>query len=199
MTDPGTLADALSEVRKAYRLLHAYHRRLAELLRLVDDELKKDGFEFERWEPEHVARPAKKFFAREHWVWDLLQGAKLRCEWTQTTTGGARRVVIVATADTGIDGSHRGEPDPAEFPAPEACATELWVEQWRAGTSAPTWDAAGDRLDGEGDASDGRVEIDGVAYARSTFTVDLVDLPDAVSAKTKLVERMRSWFEGSTG
>jgi hypothetical protein len=103
------LPDALANVRRAYRLLHAYHRRLCDLLQLVHESVGKAGLEFESWEPLNVARlprSATPFF--ENWAWDLTPAYQVRCVWRdghqdKTKEKLVRRVVIDAFADSGWD------------------------------------------------------------------------------------------------
>ncbi|XXX81440.1 hypothetical protein WMF30_22035 [Sorangium sp. So ce134] len=139
------LARALAEVRRAYRLLHAYHRWLCDLLQLTDEFLAELGFEFERWEPLNVARlprSAKPFFRSERWAWDLTPAYQVECSWLGSSKGIRCKVYIHAIADTGYDDSGDTEPDPTRFRAAEDAASELRVGLHRTRAKKPDWSGA---------------------------------------------------------
>ncbi len=99
------LAAALTDVRKAYRVAHAYQRRLWDLLRTVNDELSTRRLQFTRWrtqgfDPVPNARTA---FFEERWAWDFLPAYNIACEWQRFDRARniTHRPNLIFTADTG--------------------------------------------------------------------------------------------------
>ena len=203
MTTSKELETALIDVRRAYRLLHAYHRRLCDLLEIVDERLAKTGFEFDRWQPHHAALPAKaskRFFASDRWAWDLAPSYQLQCEWIATSTKLTRRVVIIAVADTGFDDSCDGEPDPEHFGQVEGATSELGLGLWTADSQKPAWGAAWERFERLPNAHDGRehaVVADGTRYTRKYQTLGLSMLDSESAVKERLLGPVAEWASAS--
>lgn len=83
MQDTSQLKDALVDVRKAYRLLYQYHRRMFDMARMVDDALAdyrfetfdpSDGMLEARWRPSHKGTD----------YWKTLPFYSTRFVWTKT-------------------------------------------------------------------------------------------------------------------
>lgn len=203
-TSRDDLAAALTDVRRAYRLVQTYQRRLWDLLRGLDDVLSHAGLPFVRWKPMNVwppPKPGTRFF-ESRWAWDFIPAYKIGCEWEQIDTRKklARRVFVIATADTGYDATSEGEPDPAWFKPAEECATMLRVGLWTAPTSSPDWNEAVRARDGEGAVDERRnytLSVKGASYTYQFFHVDVADLIDEAAVKTKLFQPVESWLTGS--
>lgn len=195
------LAAALVDVRRAYRLLHAYHQRLQDLLHTTHDFLLGDGFEFEHWSPINVARlpqSTKPFFG-SHWGWDLTPGYQVQCIWRRSKNKSSHRIHVHAIADTGYNASAEGEPNPATFESAEISRSEIRVGMYRASTTKPDWRGAWEQLSEKADRKNGdvhRVMVDKVEYAHRYFDVDLVELSDEQAVKDKLLEPIRVWIVG---
>ncbi|HRI68758.1 MAG TPA: hypothetical protein PK156_31230 [Polyangium sp.] len=196
------LKAALVDVRRAYRLLHAYHRRLQDLLHTTHDFLINEGFQFEYWSPLNVARlpqSTKPFFG-SHWGWDLTPGYQVQCIWRRTKDASSHRIFVHSIADTGYKTSAEGEPNPATFEAAETSRSEIRVGLYRTGTTEPDWGAAWNLLSVKPDRKNGdihQVKVGRVEYAHRYFDVDLVELSDERAVKEKLLEPIGTWIAGS--
>lgn len=200
-TTHNQLAAALTDVRRAYRLVQTYQRRLWDLLRGVDDLLSRAGLPFVRWQPMNVNSPPKpgtRFFV-DRWAWDFVPAYQIGCEWQQIETKKklARRVFVMATADTGYDATSEGEPDPAGFKPAEECATMLRIGLWTAPTTSPDWDEAVRERGGENKLRAGQshtLNVKGTKYTYMFFLLDVADLVDEVSVKVKLLQPIDAWL-----
>ena len=168
---PNELVAALVDVRRAYRLLHAYHRRLLDILATVDDALVVGGLGFDSWEPLNVDLPRRgtnKFFVNR-WAWDFTPIYRVVSEWkSEPKSGTVRCVHIESIADTGYDDSSDGEPNPACFSGAEESETQLRIELWIAPTPTPNWEVARKRVEGTSGMYDGRAHAVWRSSASST-------------------------------
>ncbi|WP_437291028.1 hypothetical protein [Sorangium sp. So ce406] len=193
------LAGALADVRRAYRLLHAYHRRLCDLLQLTDEFLTERGFEFERWVPINVARlpqSTKPFFRPETWAWDLTPAYQVECVWWGSISGTHYKIHIHAIADTGYDDSRDGEPDPTSFRSAETAASELRIGLYRTRAKKPDWSSVWEKLSRIKDRKNGaehkvRVGVD--EYTHRYFDLNLAALGDEGAVKEKLLLPLDEW------
>jgi hypothetical protein len=141
----------LTNVRRAVRLLAAYHTRLLDCLQRIEVEAKEasPGLWFQRWEPTHhapVERSATSPLGR--WGWDFvpLQNAWIR--WSTNAEDGPKKpgqvaVYVQHIADDGYDNKvkgHRG-PDPTKFKDAADCNSllQIWIYALPVGTSKATW------------------------------------------------------------
>jgi hypothetical protein len=202
------LSKALVDVRNAYRLLHAYHRRLCDLLQSVDETVSKAGLRFEQWDCANVAALAstKPFFVPYNYAWDLTPGYQIRPQWTDQPKKKAnrkdseRRVVIEAHADTGYDDSMGGEPDPTKFKPTDQVTTELRINLSTAGTSTPDWDAVTKKILAPPGMYDGQlhtINVEGVDYTYQYFEVDVAELVDDAAVKAKLLAPIEAWLSAT--
>jgi hypothetical protein len=195
------LARALCDVRRAYRLLQAYHRRLCDLLQTTDETLARQGLTFSHWEPINVARLPKRkspFFRPTTWAWDFTPIYQVRCSWEKAEKGRSRCVVIEAVADTGFNAGEDGEPDPSRFNDVEKCATELWIALYTARTDKPDWGAAWNKIEQLPDYYDGRahtVKVGGAEHTYQYRTVNLAELVDEGAVKAKLLAFLEAWLK----
>ncbi|AUX32024.1 MULTISPECIES: hypothetical protein [Sorangium] len=196
------LAGALAEVRRAYRLLHAYHRRLCDLLQVTDQFLAERGFEFERWEPVNVARlprSAKPFFRPEYWAWDLTPAYQVECSWHGSREGIHCKVYIHAIADTGYVDSGDREPDPTRFRAAEETASELRVGLHRTRARKPDWSGAWKLLSPITNLRDGthhQVKVGEDDYTYRYFNLNLAELGDEGAINDRLLLPLDNWRRG---
>lgn len=193
------LARALCDVRRAYRLLQVYQRRLCDLLQLADGVLATAGLEFERWDPINVARPprGRKPFWSGTWAWDFTPIYQVRCAWKQAMKGSARRVVIECFADTAYITSSEGEPDPSTFKDASQSATELRVGLWRARAKRANWDQAWVEVHKLPNWADGHVhtvDLEGVEHSFQEHRIDVADLCDPEAVQEKLLRPIEEWL-----
>lgn len=193
------LAQALAEVRGAYRLLHAYHRRLCDLLQMMDEFLSERGFEFNRWAPLNVARipqSKKPFFRPEQWAWDLTPAYQVECSWRGSNKGTHYKVHIHAIADTGYDDSYDGEPDPTRFESAKTTVSEIRIGLYRTKAKKPDWSSAWEpisRIKNRKDGTEHKVRVSGDEYTHRYFDLNLAELGDEGAIKEKLLLPLDRW------
>lgn len=209
MTEPNLdLGAALTDVRRAYRLIYAYQRRLSDLLQEVSSTLAAQGLEFYWWEAQlfgGVGRGGTPFFASGRWAWDMLPGYAPHCDWRSAAGLDQKRVVVVTRADTGFL-AKQGEPDPANFVPVESSHSELQIFLCRAKgvTLSPTaydawdqaWDAAWETVKGLPNLRDGHDHVGVIGPAQFTYryiAIDLAGLPDAAAVRAKLIDPLVAW------
>ncbi len=192
------LAAALTDVRRAYRLVYAYQRRMNDLMAEIDTALAEQGLEFEVWRPVFNASPPRSGTAyfRGRWAWDMLPGYATQVQWCDSARrkGSRRRVVVQAVADSGrtFDGA---EPDPVDFEAAEESETQLRIGLWTTTASQPAWDAAWSAVSTRDRYWEGvqDAEIDGGHYTYEYVGVDVASLVDARATKALVIERLTTW------
>ncbi|AKT36094.1 hypothetical protein [Chondromyces crocatus] len=194
------LSCALTDVRRAYRLLQVYHRRLCDLLHAIDETLRAEGMEFSRWEPKNVARlpkATKPFFGPDRWAWELTPAYQVECIWDLATKGRARRVIVEAIGDSGYNPVDDGEPDPARFMDESQAATELHLGLWSAPTKRIDWDAARavlERMQGWDQEGAQTLVVGGVDVRFQRLRVDLAQLVDVQAEHEKITGPLESWL-----
>lgn len=198
--DTETLAASLSDVRRAYRLVYAYQRSLWDLLAQVDRLLVAHKLEFGHWEPQSVDPVPKRGtpFFRSCWAWDLLPAYDLGCMWEENSRGHprARRVYLIAKADTGYNAKGEAEPDPADFTDAAESRTTLKFGLWTAWTSKPDWKSAMASRDGTHDMkAKGSWSDD--TYSCRWLDVDVVPLVDQAALERIVLGPLRAWLEES--
>lgn len=124
-----TLSVALTDVRRAYRLLWGYQKRILHIVTLIREQLGfvPDQIDFKFELPDDAIQ------APDNWMWDALPFSLIGFESTDGTDSrkiGARLLYIDVISDTGLhDEKARGggnwEPNPARLPPPEECRSEL--------------------------------------------------------------------------
>ena len=200
-SDTLDLPAALTDVRRAYRLVHAYQRRMLDLLQKVDEILAEGGLEFVRWDPLSYARPCRSgtpVFRRGQWAWDLLPGYRFHCQWEAGPTDitGSRKVSVQPVADTGFEKSGR-EPEPGEFRGVDDCGTQMWIGLWATDSDEPKWGSAWTAAQEvvtphDGEAHD--VEVEGVSYTYQYLHVDVASLTDPEATEGMLFTPLREWL-----
>jgi hypothetical protein len=193
------LTVALTDVRKAYRLIHAYQRRLWDLLRAIDDTVARAGLPFRCWKPVQVMSPPKsktRFFV-ERWAWDFLPAYQVGCEWQGKGVDAktTRRVFVIAAADSGYDNRCQGEPDPSAFEPTEKSKTEIRVGLWTASTTSPNWGEAWQKV--ENDARENEtytLAVKNVIYTYRYFRVDVANLVNEAAVQVRLLQPIEIWL-----
>lgn len=197
------LSAALVDVRRAYRLLHAYHRRVNDLLYGAHEFLAKQGAEFESWGPINVwtlPQKTKPFFRPETWAWDLTPAYQVECVWRRLRNGIHHKIHIHAIADNGYDASGEGEPNPAIFEPAEKTRSEIRVALHQTRASEPDWGASWKKLSVKTNRKNGDIHVVAVGkdeYTYRYFEINLVDLGDEQAVKEKLLEPIGVWIVGA--
>lgn len=119
------MTDPLATIRRAYRYIAAYERRVLDAVDAVDEELRELGFERKkphRWSPLYNSFPSRTY-APEHWVWDNLPNYAMRYQWISGAPNavGSRWTLLDHVADTAFELrriAEPGEPNPLEDLAP---------------------------------------------------------------------------------
>jgi hypothetical protein len=189
------LKAALTDVRRAYRLVYAYQRRVFDLIGAVADPLETNGFEFDRWEPTIFFQPGRSFYKPDKWAWDFLPAYHFWAGWNRDRHGDVRRVLIAVNSDTGFE-RKRGEPDPADFIPAEKAQSELRLTLIRAET-APAWDRLNGilaTLDSAQDGADQDVDVGGVPVSVRRVRLDLSELIDEAAVDRRLLAPLRQWI-----
>jgi hypothetical protein len=195
---PQDLAAALTDVRRAYRLVYAYQRRMNDLVAEIDAALTQDGLEFELWRPVFNAPPPRSGtpYFRGRWAWDMLPGYATQVHWCDPTgkKGRRRRVVLQAVVDSGAT-FDAAEPDPADFEAADACESQLRIGLWTTTATQPTWDAAWAAVSARDAYWDGvqEVDVDGSRYTYEYVGVDVSRLVDAKATRALVLDRLAGW------
>ena len=111
----------LATIRRAYRYVVAYERRILDAMAAIDDTVQRAGFERSkphRWAPIYQAFPSRDW-APDHWAWDHVPIYACRFEWLigDKNTAGNRFVLVDHIADTAYERKrikHRSEPEPLD-------------------------------------------------------------------------------------
>ncbi|RJF83323.1 hypothetical protein D3877_01095 [Azospirillum cavernae] len=124
-----SLPDALADVRRAYRLLWSYQKRVLNIVAMIREQL---GFV-----PHHIeyqfSRPGQRMESPETWMWDALPFSLIGFDATNQGDPkaiGARLLYIEVVSDTGLmiekdRGGGDWEPNPLVFSPLEESRSEL--------------------------------------------------------------------------
>lgn len=193
------LSESFAQVRAAYRLLWAYHRRLADMIADVDEQVSGLGFEFQKWEPwrsGRLGRPSTPFWKPGKWAWDMMPGMAVHAWWTRKADDPDRQWLIAMWTDA--DGGFGypdagGEPDPSrDFDAIEESASVVSFYLWDA-PAHPNWTIANEWCE-EQDWGSAEATLDGKVYRWTSFKVDLPDLPDRPALKSEVLDKINAWW-----
>ncbi|MEW9305460.1 hypothetical protein [Labrys neptuniae] len=136
LDDKNSLADALTDVRKAYRLLWAYQKRVFDVVRLIVSEFDDMGFYY--WQTMHADRPCNSGtnpLAR--WTWDMLP--MLEASYLFLPSGVDRNSTMPGTwmlevhveSDSGFEDPHDGtEPNPEQFKDAALSKSKVSIYAW---------------------------------------------------------------------
>jgi hypothetical protein len=96
--------DVLETIRRAYRYIVAYERRMLDTVRMVDEVVLAAGLERRvpyRWDTLYREFPSRTF-APDRWAWDGIPNYACRYQWLAGTanTAGNRWVLLDHVADT---------------------------------------------------------------------------------------------------
>jgi hypothetical protein len=132
MTDYDEIGRALLDVRKAYRLLYLFQRRLLDLAAQVSERL---GQEFWWWLPagdQAAIQGGTNPLERSAWKMLPLFGARFLylppgVRAGDPPQGGQWLLELILGPDDGEPEAGRGDPDPADFPDPTQCHSMIYL------------------------------------------------------------------------
>lgn len=222
--NPSELSEALVQVRRAHRIVHAYQRRMNTLHERMDGVLGPSKVTFQEWGPYWNKRPAYgSFFQPGRWAWDMVPSMGTSTTWVDHADGGKSGVAVVVTslADSGrwgVDTSSEPDPEEGAWPSPEAGKTVLWLEvfttsrtpdagAFRAGTrwwrdvwaAMPKDTTAASTGSQRAVVQHSRSDValpDGAAGTYVWFEVDVATLVDDAAVKRLLLEPLAGWVAG---
>ena len=137
MPDDQSLADALVDVRKAYRLLWCYQKRVFDIVKLIASEF--DDTSFYYWRVVHSDHPPKSGTnpMEGRWTWDMLPMVQASYLFLpsgidpNSTLPGQWMLEVQVQSDGGFEEPEDGsEPDPANFEAAEESTSSLVIFAW---------------------------------------------------------------------
>ncbi|MDR7221298.1 hypothetical protein [Aminobacter aminovorans] len=136
MSNNQTLASALVDVRKAYRLLWSYQRRVYDILQLITDEFGDMSFYY--WQTMHAGRPCNSGTnPLNRWTWDMLPMMQTSYLFLPNTVDrnetrpGQWMLEVYLSSDDGFSRTAgSGEPDPMHFEDAANSASSITMYAW---------------------------------------------------------------------
>lgn len=129
--------NALCDVRKAYRLLSLYQRRVLDLCNEIVGAF-ETTLNFYQWTPsQYEITPRRGTQPTARWSWDFLPLYDFcvlylpEGENNNTHNPGDWMLVIHITADSGFQTDGASEPDPRDFDSPEQCESTVRLYIYR--------------------------------------------------------------------
>ena len=193
------LKHALVDVRKAYRLIWLYQRRVVDIIRLIADTL---GYRFYRWETEDIigrmpGRTTTDPFSEGSWIWSTLPLYRMSLLYLPTTLDwnvqkkGEWMLEIVVETDSGFSEREDDlERAPSEFKAADQSETFLRLYAWyctgdgNVGWFSNIWN----ELDWPEQDDEVTVEHPTVPVRLLRRSLDLSTLPDRASVERAIAE-----------
>lgn len=150
------LEATLRTVREAYRVVHAYQRRVLDMMAALDREFATRQLSFSWWSPACTLRPperSSRSVLGDRWAWDLSPGVAMSFAWSHEPSANApwRRVLVLPIAEWIARSNAGGEPDGDSLGDAserrskivvrcEAASGRIdWDELWLALSSRPGW------------------------------------------------------------
>ncbi len=136
MPTPDEMKSALADVRRAYRLVWSYQRRVLDIVALIAGEF--DEHEFYVWETYPRDRPAGRIKdPTGKWAWDLVPLHKASFLYLPPEAdrnrpiSGQWMLEIAVETDDGFEDPETGdEPDAAEFDDAASCSSTVTLYAW---------------------------------------------------------------------
>jgi hypothetical protein len=199
--DEAGLAEALVEVRRSYRVVVAFQRRINEIFHRFHLKMSDAGLSFVEWYPVRNNAPGRSKniqFAPHKWAWDLFPGYSLQAVWRQDGPP-AVQVILSLVTDTGWKKPSSGEPDPRDFGPVEEGSTQLWVSRSRADAGTPGWDRVWNESVKsrwkEGWGKDLRWELEGYRGSYRTDAVGVEKLTGGGQVEELLFRPVLEWLK----
>lgn len=197
MTTRDELAEALTDVRRAYRLLHGYHRRAHDLFARFDAAMEDAKVPFVESGPANFARMRQKSgkFWDQRWAWDVLPGYGLYATYQRFKPRPLRRVALYIRVDSGYPWGSV-EPMPRDFVPVEEAQSVVGVELWTADADQFRGDAwkALRALDSPWDGKTHEVPVEGPAHTYKYVGVDLAEITDDEQFDKLVVAPVLEWL-----
>jgi hypothetical protein len=204
MTNYEELSHALFDVRKAYRLLYLFQRRILDLAEQLSGKL---GQQFYYWLPagdEEAVRGSANPFERNAWkmlpLFDasflyLLPGVNA----TDAPRKGQWLLELLLSPDDGQPEGGRGEANPAEFADPAQCHSKIYLYAFivQEDVQGKDW-WRGVYQNSEWPEEDGVVKANGAGVCVIGLSSDLASLADS-SAVDSLADRFRELVKTQGG
>ncbi len=137
MSGHNELSLALTDVRRAYRLLWAYQRRMLDTIHVIADAFEEHAFYV--WTPTYFDPPCR--YTKdplENWAWDMLPMVAISYLCLpfgadrNRPKAGEWMLEIYLVSDTGFELLEtRNEPDSKAFEPAEMTASEIWLYAWQ--------------------------------------------------------------------
>lgn len=128
--------DALRDVRDAYRIVHAYQRRILDTMNLVGDAFPEASFYY--WDCLNYNHPPQRSSdIRKVWAWDALPmhgfSVFLTREMPESyrVKPGGWMLELSALADDAFESEGEGEPDATSFAGSDQAGTKFDLVMWR--------------------------------------------------------------------
>lgn len=196
----------LATIRRAYRYVVAYERRILDALTRVDEAVSGLGFVRRtphRWWPLYTSFPSRDWPAKS-WAWDHVPCYAARFQWTNgdDNAAGTRYLLVDHIADTAFEAKRladKSEPEPLQgLPAAEDSRTilrwlvlelaapvppALWKLQWNDFFARNFGVTASSLLPATETATPARREANGVTLIAWCTDLATVDGPDAFGAR----------------
>jgi len=195
------LSSSLADVRRAYRLIWGYQRRIMDLVQIFEDEF--PSHEFYAWSPLSFARPTQLTTSPIHkWAWDGLPFYKASFLYALAGSDPNHHRVgewlfeVTLDADNVDFAPLRGEPDASKFPDAETTASTVKLIAWKCVENG-TFNWYHDLWSkGEWPPVD-EVSFEQPNYAVKSLsiTVELDELPDREAALTLIARFKAATFD----
>lgn len=206
--------ESLAQVRTAYRLLHAYHRRLFDLLEVTRDAVVKRFGELPSpsWGPSLFAMPPRGSAApMDCYVQRFIPLQTAFFQWASSAEpkAGSFYLWIQHVGDDALVNAPKNEePDPATFAAAETSRTTLIVavvaiRQMNATAKLPDWNVVDKRIRKSPGVTDAHwtdervhvVEASDATIAFAGFEVDVAAVATRASAHDRFVQPILALIE----
>ena len=197
MTTRDELANALTDVRRAYRLLHGYHRRVHDLFARFDAGMEGAGVPFVESGPANFRRMRQKSgkFWDKRWAWDVLPGDGLYAAYQRVTPVPLRRVQVAAQVDSGYS-SRKPEPEPRYVDPVEESQSRVGIDLWTADSArfrGSAWQSLRD-LDSAWDGTTHKIVVAGDAYTYRHVSLDLAEITNDDQFDKLVVAPVLDWL-----
>lgn len=191
---PAPLAAAFVDVRRAFRLLWAYHRRQLDMLSELDQSFRRLGLHYESWKPTECSRPSRGApFAPGKWAWDMLPGMRVEVVWRGKRGSRDVQAVVWMYADETWEWPGH-EPDPALWSvSAEHARSVLWVEVIE-GPRGSDFVEITEWLEEHDTRGEEEITLDSGHYRAVTVRCDLDELGDQAALWDRVLRPVTTWW-----
>jgi hypothetical protein len=193
--DQEGLKHALLDVRKAFRLLWLYQRRVTDIVHLITDQF--DHHEFYCWDTMSDRPPGRMTTdPTDNWIWAMLPFYQLCLLYlpSDAVVGQPKKgewlLEISIQSDDGFPaGEDEAEPDPTQFATPETCNSFLYLRAWycKKAVKLNWYSQIWEQIDWPEDGHE-FVEHNEPPVAIVTKEINFLDLPDKAAVDATVAE-----------